>query len=592
MMLPLIDASGGSRDFIDSFGGYHHTDRCRENESFDEKNISSDVFPNLSPREPRVVFKTVTNCKGLHVNDGLVEIKKDTQGDGTALFYEGTKIRSLTGNAKRQMCSMGAYVIIWPDKIRFNTKTGEAEDLTSTWTSSGSVSFQMCKIDGSTISPTVSSTAPSNPSPGQYWIDTSTTPNALKTWSQSQGQWLPVATSYTKISAPNIGRDFEKMDVVKISGVTGTYASTFNTDMCIWDKSNDSIIVTALINQTFTKTGITIKREPPDLDYICEHGNRIWGCSSQNHEIYACKLGDPKNWRSYLGTTEDSYTATVGTDGDFTGCAEQGGTVVFFKETHIHKLYGNYPSNYQIEAKPERGCQKGCASSIKLINGLLIYKAVDGVCIYEGSFPRLLSSNLGRERYKDATAGVWNDKYYIVMTNEATNVRSLFVYDIKANIWHIEDTQIDFDFFINHKNRLMFYDGTRILAEDRNTKIGDTTYSQDGSTLSWMWESGIIGLDSPATKYISQLVIRMSMELGSTLNIELEYDSSGEWEKKGSIENNYEISRRNTQGYTKLRSIELPIIPRRCDHMRIRLSGNGMTTIFSISKRIEQGGLI
>lgn len=592
MKLPLINASEGARDYIDSFGGYHRTERCKENEAFDERNLSSDVFPNLSPREPRVVFRSVTNCKGLHVNEGLVEIKQDTQGNENALFYEGTKIGLLTETGERQMCSMGAYVIIWPDKKRFNTKTSTLEDLCATWTSSGNVSFQMCKIDGSSISPTVSSTAPSNPSPGQYWLDTSTTPNALKTWSQSQGQWLPVATSYVKMSATNIGKNFEKMDVVKISGVTGTYADTFNTDMCIWDKSDNSIIVTALINETFTKTGITIKREPPDLDFICEHGNRIWGCNSAAHEIYACKLGDPTNWRSYLGTTEDSYAATVGTDGDFTGCAEQGGTVVFFKEKHIHRLYGSYPSNYQIEAKPERGCQKGCEKSIKLINGLLIYKAVDGICIYEGSYPRLLSDNLGRDRYKLATAGIWQDKYYIVMTNEETNVRSLFVYDTKANLWHIEDVGITFDFFVNYKNRLMFYDGSKILVEGRNTKIDGTTYTADPSELSWMWTSGIIGLDSPATKYISQLLFRMSMEMGSEIKIELEYDSSGVWEEKGNIVNKYEKNRRNTQGYTALRSIELPVIPRRCDHMRIRLSGKGMIKLFSISKRITQGGLI
>ena len=592
MKLPLINASEGARDYIDSFGGYHRTERCKENEAFDERNLSSDVFPNLSPREPRVVFRSVTNCKGLHVNEGLVEIKQDTQGNENALFYEGTKIGLLTETGERQMCSMGAYVIIWPDKKRFNTKTSTLEDLCATWTSSGNVSFQMCKIDGSSISPTVSSTAPSNPTPGQYWLDTSTTPNALKTWSQSQGQWLPVATSYVKMSATNIGKNFEKMDVVKISGVTGTYADTFNTDMCIWDKSDNSIIVTALINETFTKTGITIKREPPDLDFICEHGNRIWGCNSAAHEIYACKLGDPTNWRSYLGTTEDSYAATVGTDGDFTGCAEQGGTVVFFKEKHIHRLYGSYPSNYQIEAKPERGCQKGCEKSIKLINGLLIYKAVDGICIYEGSYPRLLSDNLGRDRYKQATAGIWQDKYYIVMTNEETNVRSLFVYDTKANLWHIEDVGITFDFFVNYKNRLMFYDGSKILVEGRNTKIDGTTYTADSSELSWMWTSGIIGLDSPATKYISQLLFRMSMEMGSEIKIELEYDSSGVWEEKGNIVNKYEKNRRNTQGYTALRSIELPVIPRRCDHMRIRLSGKGMIKLFSISKRITQGGLI
>ena len=178
------------------------------------------------------------------------------------------------------------------------------------------------------------------------------------------------------------------------------------------------------------------------------------------------------------------------------------------------------------------------------------------------------------------------------MTNEETNIRSLFVYDTKANLWHIEDVGITFDFFVNYKNRLMFYDGSKILVEGRNTKIDGTTYTADSSELSWMWTSGIIGLDSPATKYISQLLFRMSMEMGSEIKIELEYDSSGVWEEKGNIVNKYEKNRRNTQGYTALRSIELPVIPRRCDHMRIRLSGKGMIKLFSISKRITQGGLI
>lgn len=594
MILPAINPVDSERDFLSAFGGYSANERCQENEAFNEMNMTSDLYPNMSPREPRIIFEdNVLNLKGLHVNNGLIEIK-DSGGTSNALFYDGTYIATLSDLGERQMCSMGAYVIIWPDKKRFNTQTRALEDLCASFNYSGTVKFQLCKLDGTQINPTVSSTAPANPTAGQYWLDTSTTPNALKVWSESQGMWTSVATSYTKIIATGIGTNFEKMDVVKISGVTGTYADTFNTDMAIWDKTSDSIIVTALINNVFENTGITIKREPPDMDFICEHGNRLWGCSSEKHEIYGSKLGDPTNFYSYLGTAADSYAATVGTEGDFTGCAEQGGSVVFFKERHIHKLYGSWPSNYQISATPERGVQKGCHKSLKLINGLLIYKAVDGVCYYEGSYPRLISEALGNTRYENASAGVWKDKYYIRMSPVGETRSILFTYDTDRQLWHKEDetTATRYDYFTVYNNRLLLYDiiNNRIVAEGKDAMPG--IIYQTETSLPWFWESGIIGIDSPVRKFISQILIRMAMELYSEIWVDVMYDSSGEWEEKAHIKNNYEVSRRNTPGYTALRSVDLPIIPRRCDHMRLRIRGEGISKIFSISKIIEQGGII
>jgi hypothetical protein len=53
------------------------------------------------------------------------------------------------------------------------------------------------------------------------------------------------------------------------------------------------------------------------------------------------------------------------------------------------------------------------------------------------------------------------------------------------------------------------------------------------------------------------------MELDATLKIEIEYDSSGEWEKVAEYVNKYAVSRRDTRSYTKLTTIELPIIPKR-----------------------------
>ena len=69
----------------------------------------------------------------------------------------------------------------------------------------------------------------------------------------------------------------------------------------------------------------------------------------------------------------------------------------------------------------------------------------------------------------------------------------------------------------------------------------------------------------------------MSMEIGATLTIYAQYDSSGDWERVGEIAG------------TTTRSFNIPIRTKRCDHMRLRLEGTGVTKIYSITKTIEQG---
>jgi hypothetical protein len=40
---------------------------------------------------------------------------------------------------------------------------------------------------------------------------------------------------------------------------------------------------------------------------------------------------------------------------------------------------------------------------------------------------------------------------------------------------------------------------------------------------------------------------------------------------------------------TSLKTFSVPIKPKRCDHLRLRIDGEGNAKIFSITKTIEQG---
>ena len=92
-----------------------------------------------------------------------------------------------------------------------------------------------------------------------------------------------------------------------------------------------------------------------------------------------------------------------------------------------------------------------------------------------------------------------------------------------------------------------------------------------------MVESGLMGMSMPDMKYISKLLIRMSLEVGAEVSVSIQYDSMGDWEPVCMMTS------------TSLRTFSVPVRPRRCDHFRIRIEGEGEGRIYSITKTIEQG---
>ena len=122
--------------------------------------------------------------------------------------------------------------------------------------------------------------------------------------------------------------------------------------------------------------------------------------------------------------------------------------------------------------------------------------------------------------------------------------------------------------------------GCEIYAIDSGTKniitmLGSGT--EDTENVEWMAESGLIGMNMPDMKYISKLVIRMSLAVEAKASISIEYDSDNDWEIVWAGASN------------SLRSFSVPIRPRRCDHFRIRIEGEGEARIYSITRPIEQG---
>ena len=589
MKYPTLTEMNASREWLDVFRGYNHNLRIGEGEFYEMTNLSSDNYPILSPRSKRGIYATPTTPKGMVAKDALCYI------DGDKFVINEYKIDMNLGGEKdddgkiipKTLISMGAYVIIMPDKKYINTADlTDFGDIEAAITTSGQVSFELCKVDGVAYENTkAQATAPeitdemrADASKIPLWIDTSSTPHSLKQYSTTTDMWSTIGTTYIKITATGIGKPFEVNDGVTISGVESEALADLNASIIILAKGDDYIVVTGILDKVTTQTKpLTVERRMPEMDFIVESGNRLWGCrygpqgDQIVNEIYASKLGDFKNWSCYQGISTDSYAVTLGTDGQFTGAITHLGYPIFFKENFMHKVYGNYPANFQIQTTACRGVQKGCGKSLAIVNEVLYYKARSGICAYDGSLPQEISAALGDMAYSKAVAGHIGNKYYISMCDVEGRYH-LFVYDTLKGMWHREDNTEVVD-FCNCRGDLYYID----WADNQIKTVKGTGSVKETKTIEWEAVTGVIGTDSPDKKYISRLDVRMLLEVGTRVNFYVEYDSSGEWKHLFSMDG------------VSLHSFAVPIRPQRCDHLRLKIMGEGDAKIYSICKTVEWG---
>ena len=589
MYYPTLPLGERQREVIRTFRGYNHNRRIGSGEFYHMENLTSSAYPLLSPRQNRGFYTGGRAISGLIPKDQLCYT------DGTALVVGRQRVELGLGPGEKDLVSMGAYVVILPDKKYVNTEDltdrGDIEARTQT---QGAVSFTLCDAQGSPY--TVSQTGgeePADVSAVEYWLDTQGAKAELKKYSAATGAWASRGATYVKIPAQGIGRAFETGDGVTISGLKGQTLIDDATGEAVTDpelealegsfvlqaKEEHSLVIPGILSQGRTlRNRLTVKRAMPDLDFCLESGNRLWGCryglgadGKTVNEIYASKLGDFKNWSCFQGISTDSYRASCGTDGPFTGAAAHLGYPLFFKEGCLHKVYGSYPANFRIQTTLCQGVQKGSGRSLAIVGQTLFYKSRLGVCAYDGSEPVDIGRAFGEEAYSQGVGGAHGSKYYLSMA-DAQGVYHLFVYDVARGLWHREDnTQVKA--FCSWGNDLYFLDGG-----DGRIKTVLGTGAREARPVSWMAQTGPLGVEDPDKKYISRVQLRLELELESVLRVFIDYDSRDQWLLLCSLRGR------------GLGSFDIPIQPRRCDHFRLRLEGEGPARVFSLSKTIAEGG--
>lgn len=592
MEFPRLSEVTRYREMTSVFGGYNHQLSCKDGQFYDMKNMTSQYYPILSPRERRGFVKKLTNPQGILDKEDLLWV------DDGKLYKNGVEV-ALDGvelsDSQKTMAKMGAFVIILPDKVWWNENSGECGYMESsaTITSGTEVKFTLCDNNGSAVTWHDEAYYEDNePKNGDYMMSTMNGKSVLKVYSASTSLWGAVATTYLQISAKGIGKDFDLGDGVKItidnSSAGWGYASNIfvndegngmlSTNTYISDKGDDYITIIGILdaNKTFTNMEVKVERKVPDMAFITECNNRLWGCSEDGHEIYCCKLGDVKNWNCFMGISTDSWAVTIGSDGKFTGAITYLGYPMFFKEDCFIKIAISSTGGHQTKETRCRGVQRGSGRSLAILNETLYYKSTQGICSYAGSLPAGISDPLGEIRYENAVAGTVNNRYYVSMRDRDCKWH-LFVYDQKTGIWSKEDNT-EAMFFCRHEDELYFIDAKdNYMKSVRGTLPYEVDEKHTEDKFPWFVESGEIGYTMPDNKYVSRINLRVSLDFSTNADFYIQYDSSGQWEHKFNM---------NGKG---TRSFVVPVIPKRCDHFKYKLVGKGGCKIYSITKTIEQG---
>lgn len=494
---------------IVSFRGINYSDAYQDGDLAESLNISTRRFPFLTTRRARQKMDAYSNVSALSARGSLVVVQ------GTDLIYDGKVVGQVTAGEK-QFAVVNTKLVIWPDKVYLDLMTETVKPMGAKASGKG-VKFTS-EYGDLTIT-------------GSGWPDLTT--------------------------LFNVG------DGVKISGST---KAKNNATLKILSMTATVLNFGAGLFEDVTESGtITIEREVPDMDYICEANNRLFGCSSELQTIYCSAFGDPINFNINEGIATDSYAVTVGSDGDFTGCCKHGSSVLFWKEARLHKLLGTYPQEYSMYDYTIEGLQKGSHKSLQVINEVLYYMGTHGVYAYSGGLPSRLSDNFGEKYFSDGVAGTDGDNYYLSVKDGEEY--SLLVYETKSGFWFREDATNAVDFARVGKDLYMLNDTGEVWLVDAK---------QEDKDVEWMAQFTPFHESIEGRKLFSKLILRVELPKSAWMRIEVRFDNR-KWQEVGKI-----IGR-------DMDSIPFQLPINRCDRFDVRLSGYGPCTIKAMQQEYAMG---
>ena len=597
------------------FGGLNHTEGALDGDIYDMKNMASDHYPVLCPRNKRKTIASITNPGGfysycgvlVYISDNSVYVKREGVANNIGTVTAGEKVFAAMQN-KIFIFPDKMYVDLTDDTLHYMAVTLTAE--TVTFKAEGSLYGE--KAENNTIyiggddfdfhdhfkvGDAIFIEGCDNLPNDKSAIIREVEKNYLRFYEYAfkTNMDLYLYTAEKDLTAPKQGTAYSqvygfvkdgnrvafrlpkdaprgtKFEWLKGESVVkmylyenGTLSSTA-TSLAILDQTITDYLDFYAVYSDAVENGVRIKRKVPDMDFLLTDDNRLWGV--RGNTIYGSKLGDPLNFYVFDGISTDSYSVDIGNAGDVTAVMNYSGYPTFFKEDGIYRLYGDKPSNFQIVQTMKQGVKAGCEKSLAVAGEVLYYISVNGIMAYSGGIPMQADIPLGKHIIGGVAAsdGV---KYYISATEDGVSY-SLYVYDTVRNLWHKEDdTELTY----------AVYDNAALGLTADGELVALSRY--DGGTeeddFEWFVEFADMTFGSPFQKGVAKAHIRFDLETNAEARAEISYDG-GE----------YELIREFV-GDGK-RSNVLPVIPHRCDHFRIRLRGTGICDIYAMALQYYNG---
>lgn len=306
-----------------------------------------------------------------------------------------------------------------------------------------------------------------------------------------------------------------------------------------------------------------VRQYVPSLVCACVRDNRLWGSDADGRTIYASKLGSIDNWSEFKGLDSDSFTAEVGTDGEFLTFINYKTALVGFKKDHIHILYGNTPKTYQLTKSISVGLTN--KEAVIEIDGVIYFNSYDGIYAFTLGVPEKISDKLN-VHYDTAHFATDGRKLYI--SGNTNGKYENIVYDTRTRLWIKRSS---------YGVKALFGDRKYVYELRSDNKV----YLADGKTAdeNTKWEAVTNYMTDAdfGRKCTTDLYFAANIYGNAKFDVYISYDGGEEVHLKTFSAKDRFIKR-------------MPVRIKASDRYKLKFKGEGKCEILGIEKRIRISG--
>nr|DAW99553.1 MAG TPA: stabilization protein [Caudoviricetes sp.] len=610
------------KKIIDKFGGLSRDEGAYENEFSDTFGISGDAYPyfaclyddvkqdillyDLGSSSPH----TPTNIQGVIV-PGIYTGQKNPPFCGVCdnkFYFDGYEVQKFTddkitiSDGQKEIIDFYGKIVILPDRL-FYCYTAEydeyytGEDLTqNNWdTAKNKTKYlrRMGKGKNLCYVPDVLGINPSSvPTDGVLVAfadklfsdgDVVTVEQVDANGARIEGSILNILDISSKYKSAS---DMQAVTGIVQTGETYVRPTSSDVSSCIYvkyinskgeniretynkyDQFNDA--VKNNLTRTVPNSGkpyysgyFNVRQYVPSLVCACVRDNRLWGSDADGRTIYASKLGSIDNWSEFKGLDSDSFTAEVGTDGEFLTFINYKTALVGFKKDHIHILYGNTPKTYQLTKSISVGLTN--KEAVIEIDGVIYFNSYDGIYAFTLGVPEKISDKLN-VHYGTAHFATDGRKLYI--GGNTNGKYENIVYDTRTRLWIKRSS---------YGVKALFGDRKYVYELRNDNKI----YLLDGKTAdeNTKWEAVTNYMTDAdfGRKCTTDLYFAANIYGNAKFDVYISYDGGEEVHLKTFSAKDRFIKR-------------MPVRIKASDRYKLKFKGKGKCEILGIEKQIRISG--